>query len=85
MMRRRKKIDVASLCGLTHEELSRLARFDDERDHGIVHTDEYLEQMVILEIRLDKATTKRGITLEIKDGYPYLVDHFPPGEHEEPQ
>jgi hypothetical protein len=78
MMRRRKTIDVASLCGLTHEELSRLARFDDERDHGIVHTDEYLEQMVILEIRFDKATTRRGITLEIKDGHPYLVDHTRP-------
>jgi len=80
MMRRRKTIDVASLCGLTHEELSRLARFDDERDHGIVHTDEYLEQMVILEIRFDKATTKRGITVKIKDGCPYLVDHARPDD-----
>jgi hypothetical protein len=78
MMRRRKKIDVAGLCGLTGDELSRLATFNGERARGLVHTEEYRERMAKLQSRFDETTQAGGVKVHLKDGYPYLVDHTRP-------
>jgi hypothetical protein len=51
---RRKKIDHESQYGLTEDEYNRLARFNGERDHGVVHTDAYRQRMAQLQIQYNR-------------------------------
>lgn len=47
--------DVAA-HGLTSEEISRLASYNTERSHGLMHTTEYAEKMAELQKRFDEAS-----------------------------
>ncbi len=48
-------VDVAS-HGLTSEEMSRLASYNTEKAHGLVHTQAYEAKMVKLQRRFNEAT-----------------------------
>jgi hypothetical protein len=61
--------------GLTGDEFGRLAQYNDERDHGIVHTRPYQELMAKLQFRYNEAMR---VEVEASGGRIVSVDHLGP-------
>jgi len=65
---RRNSPTYVSRLGLPEMEMNRLAQYNGERSRGLVHEQNYVEQMAVLQERFDAAQRHRaGLTI---DGVP---------------
>lgn len=63
-MRLRERLPNERICGLTRAEFARLARFNTEVNHGIMHTREYQNRMEKLRVRYEKGSERERRTQE---------------------